>query len=289
MRPRRVAFSSPDPRANGWATPAPGRRPAVAPSLEDRGCDRSATSIEHDACSVGFVTDTGGRSRARVLPLALAGSPPSAIAARSPPTASQDGAGIATPQGSTASSPGTTRRAGAGPGIVSVFLPRGRAERAGPRFERIRQRLPSSAGAASRSAWPRRGAASAAPPRPSSRGAGANAAITAGQRRRVHAAASSPDDACRHARCGRRRRAVDPVGLLSDVVYKGPSPAAARSLADLRPDRVRYAIFHQPATSFARSGAWPAVRAIAHNGETLRSRERRGRCAGADSGPGYRP
>ena len=28
---------------------------------------------EHDACGVGFVADAGGRSRDRVLPLALAG------------------------------------------------------------------------------------------------------------------------------------------------------------------------------------------------------------------------
>ena len=37
----------------------------IAPLYEER--------FEHDACGVGFVADAGGRSRERVLPLALAG------------------------------------------------------------------------------------------------------------------------------------------------------------------------------------------------------------------------
>ncbi len=45
--------------------------------------------FEHDACGVGFVADAGGRSRDRVLPLALAGLAPWVIAARSGPTANR--------------------------------------------------------------------------------------------------------------------------------------------------------------------------------------------------------
>ena len=53
---------------------------------------------EHDACGVGFVADAGGRSRARVLPLALAGL--AALAHRGAFGAdgeSSDGAGVSLP------------------------------------------------------------------------------------------------------------------------------------------------------------------------------------------------
>ena len=53
---------------------------------------------EHDACGVGFVADAGGRSRERVLPLALAGL--AALGHRGAFGAdgeSSDGAGIALP------------------------------------------------------------------------------------------------------------------------------------------------------------------------------------------------
>ena len=64
---------------------------------------RSATPLydprfEHDACGVGFVADAGGRSRARVLPLALAGL--AALAHRGAFGAdgeSSDGAGVSLP------------------------------------------------------------------------------------------------------------------------------------------------------------------------------------------------
>ena len=55
-------------------------------------------TTEHDACGVGFVADAGGRSRDRVLPLALAGLASlghrGAFAADG---ASSDGAGVALP------------------------------------------------------------------------------------------------------------------------------------------------------------------------------------------------
>ncbi|MBA2254328.1 MAG: hypothetical protein H0W07_04350, partial [Chloroflexi bacterium] len=53
---------------------------------------------EHDACGVGFVADAGGRSRERVLPLALAGL--AALGHRgafAADGASSDGAGVLIP------------------------------------------------------------------------------------------------------------------------------------------------------------------------------------------------
>ena len=66
-----------------------GRRP-VTPLYDAR--------YEHDACGVGFVADAGGRSRDRVLPLALAGL--AALGHRGAFGAdgeSSDGAGVALP------------------------------------------------------------------------------------------------------------------------------------------------------------------------------------------------
>ena len=54
--------------------------------------------FEHDACGVGFVADAGGRSRERVLPLALAGL--AALGHRGAFGAdgeSSDGAGVSLP------------------------------------------------------------------------------------------------------------------------------------------------------------------------------------------------
>ena len=88
---------------------------------------------EHDACGVGFVADAGGRSRARVLPLALAGL--AALGHRGAFGAdgeSSDGAGVALPLDRSLLELLAGPDAAAGrPGIVSLFLPRGRtAERA---------------------------------------------------------------------------------------------------------------------------------------------------------------
>ena len=100
---------------------AHGGRSAAAPLYDPR--------FEHDACGVGFVADAGGSSRHRVLPLALAGL--AALGHRGAFAAdgeSSDGAGVALPL-----EPAVMERIagpGAGrPGIVSLFLPRGRARR----------------------------------------------------------------------------------------------------------------------------------------------------------------
>src|SRR6186997_759237 len=83
--------------------------------------------FEHDACGVGFVADAGGRARADVLPLALAGL--AALGHRGAFGAdgeSSDGAGVSLPLDASLLellAPGLGRER---PGIVQLFLPRGR-------------------------------------------------------------------------------------------------------------------------------------------------------------------
>ena len=94
------------------------RRP-VAPLYEGR--------FEHDACGVGFVADAGGRSRERVLPLALAGL--AALGHRGAFGAdgeSSDGAGVSLPLDRSLLRLLAGDAAADRPGIVSLFLPRGR-------------------------------------------------------------------------------------------------------------------------------------------------------------------
>ncbi len=84
--------------------------------------------FEHDACGVGFVADAGGRSRDRVLPLALAGL--ASLGHRGAFGAdgeSSDGAGVALPLDRSLLALLAGDHAAARPGIVSLFLPRGRA------------------------------------------------------------------------------------------------------------------------------------------------------------------
>ena len=92
-------------------------------------------SFEHDACGVGFVADAGGRSRERILPLALAGL--AALGHRGAFAAdgeSSDGAGVSLPLERSV----LVRLGGGDPGrtaVVSVFLPRrGRAAGRGRRI-----------------------------------------------------------------------------------------------------------------------------------------------------------
>ena len=87
--------------------------------------------FEHDACGVGFVADAGGRSRDRVLPLALAGL--AALGHRGAFGAdgeSSDGAGVALPLDRSLLELVAGDRATERPGVVQLFVPRGRlAER----------------------------------------------------------------------------------------------------------------------------------------------------------------
>src|SRR3954465_3960306 len=89
-------------------------------------------AFEHDACGVGFVGDAGGRSRARVLPLALAGL--GALGHRGAFAAdgeSSDGAGVLLPL-----EPALLERLdplhapGHPTAVVSLFLPPGRTRHA---------------------------------------------------------------------------------------------------------------------------------------------------------------
>src|SRR3954469_3165849 len=95
-------------------------RPAQAPLYD--------AAFEHDACGVGFVADAGGRSRDRVLPLALAGL--AALGHRGAFGAdgeSSDGAGVSLPLDRSLLELLAGPAAAGRPGIVSLFLPRGRA------------------------------------------------------------------------------------------------------------------------------------------------------------------
>src|SRR6187455_1544920 len=93
---------------------------------------RTATPLydprfEHDACGVGFVADAGGHSRARVLPLALAGL--AALAHRGAFGAdgeSSDGAGVSLPLDPSLLTFLTPSLAADRPAIAMIFLPRGR-------------------------------------------------------------------------------------------------------------------------------------------------------------------
>src|SRR5215218_6797084 len=81
--------------------------------------------FEHDACGVGFVADAGGRSRDRVLPLALAGL--AALGHRGAFGAdgeSSDGAGISLPLDPELAELLAPGHAAGGVGIVQLFLPR---------------------------------------------------------------------------------------------------------------------------------------------------------------------
>ena len=98
----------------------PHRRRSETPLYDPR--------FEHDACGVGFVADAGGRSRARVLPLALAGL--AALAHRGAFGAdgeSSDGAGVSLPLDESLLAFLTPARAADRPAVVMLFLPRGRA------------------------------------------------------------------------------------------------------------------------------------------------------------------
>jgi glutamate synthase domain-containing protein 2/glutamate synthase domain-containing protein 1/glutamate synthase domain-containing protein 3 len=99
-------------------------------------------STEHDACGVGFVADTGGRSRDRVLGLALAGL--GSLGHRGAFAAdglSSDGAGMALPLEASlvdhltaAFRPSVRAAIGRRPAVLQLFLPRGRVRGARARL-----------------------------------------------------------------------------------------------------------------------------------------------------------
>ena len=268
------------------------RRPA-APLYEAR--------FEHDACGVGFVADAGGRSRERVLPLALAGL--AALGHRGAFGAdgeSSDGAGVALPlDRSLLRAAGRRGRRGTARDRLALpaARPRRRATRAGARRGDLRRGRPAVAAwravpvdiaalgtsaAASRPAFahaivarPSRGEAD---PRPMSDDAFERRLVIA--RRRLETAA--------RAAGGALAELAVPSASARTIVYKGL--VIGGRLPDLYPDlraplSVGYAVFHQRYATNTHP-VWRLAqpfRSIAHNGEinTVRgNREQvRGRAA----------
>ena len=242
--------------------------------------------FEHDACGVGFVADAGGRSRDRVLPLALAGL--AALGHRGAFGAdgeSSDGAGVALPlDGSILRLLAGEALAADRPGVASLFLPRGRvAERrarvlvegtfadagltvAAWRAVPIDVSALGASAAASRPAFAQaivaRPSRAADDPRPLSDDAFERRLVVA--RRRFEAAA--------RAAGGAMAGISVPSASARTIVYKGL--VIGGRLADLYPDlraslTVAYAVFHQRYATNTHP-VWRLAqpfRSIAHNGE----------------------
>ncbi|MDQ6795603.1 MAG: glutamate synthase subunit alpha, partial [Chloroflexota bacterium] len=246
-----------------------GRPPPPATPLYD-------PVFEHDACGIGFVADAGGRSRDRVLGLALAGL--GALGHRGAFAAdgeSSDGAGVSLPL-----EPALLERLAPGlggdaPAVLQLFLPRGRVRgararglvvealaSAGLSVERWRE-VPFDAGALGASAAAEMPAlVQAIVLRPVELGEESFERRLILARRRLEAAA--------------RAAGVDELSVPSasaqTIVYKGL--VAGGRLAQLYPDLaapvpLRYALFHQRYATNTHP-VWRLAqpfRSIAHNGE----------------------
>ena len=239
--------------------------------------------FEHDACGVGFVADARGRSRDRVLPLALAGL--AALGHRGAfgaDGASSDGAGVSLPLDRSVLELLAGRHAPRNPAIVFAFLPRGRA--AARRARRLVETTfaeagldvvawravpndPAALGAAAAASRPAFAQAIVARPagaagRPIGDGAFERRLVIA--RRRVETAARSAG--------GSIAELAIPSASCRTVVYKGL--VAGDRMAQLYPDlaqplSVRYTLFHQRYATNTHP-VWALAqpfRAIAHNGE----------------------
>ena len=238
---------------------------------------------EHDACGVGFVADAGGRSRDRVLPLALAGL--AALGHRGAFGAdgeSSDGAGVSLPLDRSLLELLTGDLATAQPAIVSVFLPRGRtAERRGRRLVeevfaesgltvarwRVMPFDASALGAAAADSRP--GFAQAIVTRPIEP-SGRPATDEAFERRLI-VARRRLETAVREGPPALAGLAV-PSASCRSVVYKGLVTGARlpQLFPDLRaPLSVAYAVFHQRYATNTHPvwGLAQPFRLIAHNGE----------------------
>jgi glutamate synthase domain-containing protein 2/glutamate synthase domain-containing protein 1/glutamate synthase domain-containing protein 3 len=248
----------------------PQRRRHLAPLYDPR--------FEHDACGVGFVADAGGRSGSRVLPLALAGL--GALAHRGAFAAdgeSSDGAGVSLPLSRSLMSLIAGPLAIERPGVVMVFLPRGRVAGRVARglVERVfgdagmpvlRWRVvpfePGALGAAAASSRPAVAQAIVARPR------GVSEAVF---ERRLVVARRRLETAARAAGAAMGEMSV-PSASARTVVYKGL--VAGTRLADLYPDLrspldLPYVVFHQRYATNT-TPVWRLAqpfRSIAHNGE----------------------
>ena len=187
---------------------------------------------EHDACGVGFVADAGGRSRDRVLPLALAGL--AALGHRGAfgaDGASSDGAGVSLPLDRSVLELLAGTSAVARPAVAFSFLPRGRS--AGAAGRELIERIFDEAGMpvlalARRSVRSRRararGRRSPTRVQPGDRGPSDGGVRHPDRRRRLRATPRRcpPARGERSTRRGRRpRRAGDPVGVVPDRGLQG--------------------------------------------------------------------
>ena len=277
------------------------RRPIVAPLYDAR--------YEHDACGVGFVADAGGHSRSRVLPLALAGL--ASLAHRGAFGAdgeSSDGAGVSLPLDHSLLTllTGDAEVAATRPGVVTLFLPRGRT--AGRSARAIVDRTFAEAGLVSLRWRPvpldaRALGAAAAASRPT-----VSQLIVVRPTRAADDPRPLADDAFEHRLVIARRRLESAVratgGAVAEtsipsascrtVVYKGL--VAGGRLAELYPDlatplEVGYAVFHQRYATNTRP-VWRLAqpfRAIAHNGEINTVRGNREQVRGRARDLGARP
>ncbi len=250
---------------------------------------------EHDACGVGFVADAGGRSRASVLPLALAGlgslGHRGAFAADG---ASSDGAGVLLPLEPSVLAhvaPGVGGR----PAIVSLFLPRTPKPAATARAiveaalaeERLTaptwRVVPADPTALGREADATRPAfAQAVVERPGGLTDARFELRLVLARRRMEAAARAAGPTL--------AAFAVPSASCRSIVYKGL--VAGDRLAQLYPDlisglTVSHAIFHQRYATNTHPD-WPLAqpfRSIAHNGEINTVRTNRDQIAGRVADP----
>ena len=251
---------------------------------------RSATPLydqrfEHDACGVGFVADAGGRSRDRVLPLALAGL--AALAHRGAFGAdgeSSDGAGVALPLDPSLLAHLAPRWAAGRPAIAMLFLPRGRMARREARalVARVFAEAdlpivawrtvpfePGALGAAAAESRPT--VVQAVIARPSRAGDDPRPLPDDAFERRLVVARRRLETAARAAGGAVAELSVPSVSCRT-IVYKGL--VTGGRLAELYPDLrapldVGYAIFHQRYATNTHP-VWRLAqpfRSIAHNGE----------------------
>jgi len=263
--------------------------------------------FEHDACGVGFVADAGGRSRDRVLPLALAGL--ASLAHRGAFGAdgeSSDGAGVALPLDRSVleliASEATGSAAGS-PGVFFCFLPRSRSAAARAR-SLVEQTLtdsglrllgwrevptdPGALGAAAAASRPT--FAQAIIERPSRAAGDARPASDEAFDRRLVIARRRIETTARAAGGDVAELSI-PSSSCRTIVYKGL--VAGGRLPDLYPDlrvplTVDYAVFHQRYATNTHP-VWRLAqpfRSIAHNGEinTVRGNREQVRGRHADAG-----
>ena len=276
------------------------RRPTRTPLYDER--------YEHDACGVGFVADAGGRSRDRVLPLAIQGL--SALGHRGAFAAdgeSSDGAGVSFPlDRSVLAAVAGDAVAATRPGIAMLFLPRGRSPERAARalVERILVEAdlpllawrsvpfePSALGAAAAASRPTPMQAIIGRP---TRSAGDDRPLTDDAfERRLVVARRRLEQAVRSVG-GPLAELSAPSMSCRTVVYKGL--VAGGHLADLYPDlrlplEVGYAVFHQRYATNTRP-VWRLAqpfRHIAHNGEINTVRGNREQVRGRTRDDGAKP